>query len=124
MEVITVNSVALAYLGDAIYELEIRKYLINKGLVKVNDMQNEAIKYVSAESQASYLKKLLDKNIFNEDELEVIKNARNSKIHSKPKSCDVLTYKHATALEALFGYYYLNNNYGKIEDLVEIITSM
>lgn len=124
MEVITVNSVAFAYLGDAIYELEIRKYLINKGLVKVNDMQNEAIKYVSAESQASYLKKLLDKNIFNEEELEVIKNARNSKIHSKPKSCDVLTYKHATALEALFGYYYLKNNYGKIEDLVEIITSM
>ena len=54
MEVITVNSVALAYLGDAIYELEIRKYLINKGLVKVNDMQNEAIKYVSAESQEKY----------------------------------------------------------------------
>lgn len=124
MDVVKVNSLGLAYLGDSVYELEIRNYLVNSGLVKVNDMQKEAIKYVSAERQAKFLQILLEKNFFNEEEKLVIKNARNSKTHSKPKSCDIITYKHATALEAIIGYYYLMNKYDNIKRIIDLITNI
>lgn len=107
MNVNQINILVLAYLGDAIYELYIRKFLINKNLNKVNDLQKEAIKYVSAKAQASFLNIILDKNILVEDEIDIIKRARNAKSLSHPKSVSILTYKHATALEALIGYLYM-----------------
>ena len=53
------NSLVLAYLGDSIYEIYVRKYLISKNIVKVKDLQKESIKYVSANSQAYFLKEML-----------------------------------------------------------------
>ena len=47
-----INALVLAYLGDAVYEIYIRNYLINKGINKVNDLQKEAVKYVSAKAQS------------------------------------------------------------------------
>ena len=66
------NVLTLAYLGDAIYELYIREYLIDKGIVKVDELQKQAIKYVSAKGQASYLTKLLDENLLTGDKLNLI----------------------------------------------------
>ena len=54
----------LAYLGDSIYETYIRKYLIDKGISKVKELQSESIKYVSAKGQAFYLKEMIDNNFF------------------------------------------------------------
>ena len=54
------NSLVLAYIGDAIYEVLVRKYLIDKNFVKVNDLQKHALNYVSAKNQALFLKELLD----------------------------------------------------------------
>ena len=101
MNVIEINVLVLAYLGDAIYENYVRKYLINKGISNVNDLQTESIKYVSAKSQAKYLKVLMDNNFFMDDEISIIKRARNYKTTSHPKNCDIITYKYATCLEAL-----------------------
>ena len=115
------NPQEMAYIGDAIYEIYVRKYLIEKGIRKVNNLQKEAKKYVSAIGQSNYLKKLLEKNIFNDNELDIIKRARNFKTQSKPKNTDILTYKHATALEAIIGYLYLNNNEDKIDQIMKII---
>ena len=58
------NSLVLAYIGDAIYEVLVRKYLIDKNFVKVNDLQKHALNYVSAKNQALFLKELLDNNFF------------------------------------------------------------
>ena len=63
-----INVLVLAYLGDSIYEIYIREYLIKKGIAKVNDLQKEAIKYVSAKQQCNYLKEMLANNFFNEEE--------------------------------------------------------
>ena len=52
---IDINVLALAYLGDSVYEVYIRKYLIEQGIVNVNELQEQAIKYVSAKGQAEYL---------------------------------------------------------------------
>lgn len=115
------NSLVLAYLGDSIYEIIVRKYLIDKGIAKVKDLQKESIKYVSANSQASFLKEMMDNNYFTEDELRVIMNARNHKNNHKPKNCDIITYKYATGLEALIGYLYLNNNKNRIDEIMQFI---
>lgn len=115
------NSLVLAYIGDAIYEVLVRKHLIDKGFIKVNDLQKEALNYVSAKNQALFLKELLNNDFLTTYEIEIIKRARNTKTHSKPKNCDILTYKHATALESVFGYLYMNNKYDRIKEIFDYI---
>lgn len=114
------NVLTLAYIGDAIYELYIREYLISKNISKVNLLQNEAIKYVSATGQAKYLKEMIDNNFFEEEELNIIYRSRNHKSH-KSKSTDIITYKYSTALEALIGYLYLENNKQRIDEIMNYI---
>ena len=115
-----INILALAYLGDAIYELEIRKFLLEKNITKVNQLQTESIKYVSAVNQAKYLKEMIDKNFFTDEELNVILRARNHKSH-KSKSTDIVTYKYSTALEAVIGYLYYQKNNKRIEEIMNYI---
>lgn len=114
-----INSLVLAYIGDAIYELEIRKRLVERKINKVNDLQSESIKYVSAKNQAKYIE-LID-NILTDEEKDVYKRARNTKVNSHPNKTDIITYKKATGLEALFGYLYLNNKLDRIKELIDYI---
>ena len=104
MNVLEINVLVLAYLGDTIYENYVRKFLIQKGIANVDLLQKEAISYVSAKSQAAFLQKMLDQDFLLEDEIDVFKRARNYKTTSHPKSCDIITYKYATGLEAIIGY--------------------
>lgn len=115
------NVLALAYIGDAIYEVYIREYLLSKGICKVNDLQKEAIKYVSAKAQYNYLSKMIDEHFFTDEELNIIFRARNHKVDHKPKNCDISTYKYATGLEAIIGYLYLNKNNKRIEKIMNYI---
>ena len=115
------NVLTLAYIGDAIYELLIRNYLIHKGTYKVNDLQHMAIKYVSAKAQSEYLEKLISLNILTDEEKEIVMRARNNKASRHPKNTDILTYKHAAALEALFGYLYLEKDEKRIDLLLKQI---
>lgn len=115
------NVLTLAYLGDSVYELYIREYLIGKGIVKVNDLQKEAIKYVSAKAQAETLKKLIDNNILTNDELDIVTRGRNHKNNHKPKNTDVITYKFATGLEALIGYLRINDDDNRIREIMNYI---
>lgn len=121
MNIDTINVLVLAYLGDTIYEDYIREYLIKKGINNVNDLQKQSINYVSAKSQSSFLKKLIDCNFFTEEELTIIKRARNHKAKSSSKNCDIVTYKYATGFEALIGYLKLNNNIERIESIMNEI---
>ena len=121
MDVREVNVLVLAYLGDTIYENYVRRYLINSGIGNVNDLQKEAIKYVSAKSQASYVTEMLSQNLFLEDEVSVIMRARNYKTTSHPKNCDIVTYKYATGLEAVIGYLSLINKNERIDKIMSFI---
>ena len=116
-----INSLVLAYLGDTIYEDYVRIYLIKKGIANVNDLQTESVKYSSAKAQCEILKKLIDDNVFSEEELEIIKRARNHKSISHPKNCDIVTYKQATGLEALIGYLKLENKEERIDEIMKNI---
>lgn len=118
---IDLNPLALAYLGDAIYEFHIREYLLSKGICKVADLQKESIKYVSAKSQYKFLIAMIDSHLFTDEELNIIYRARNHKVDHKPKNCDIVTYKYATGLEAIIGYLYLNNDKNRIDVIMNYI---
>ena len=115
------NSLSLAYLGDAVYELYIRTYLLSKGNYKVGDLQNMAVKYVSAKAQSAFLDKMIDDNFLTEEELTIVKRASNHKSHKSPKHTDIITYKKSTGLEALIGYLKLTKNEIRIEEIMKYI---
>lgn len=121
LKVVEINSLVLAYLGDTIYENYVRRFLIYKGLAHVDQLQKEAVKYVSAKNQAAYLKSMISQNFLLEQELEIVKRARNYKTTSHPKNCDIVTYKYATGLEALIGYLSLENKNDRIDEIMKFI---
>lgn len=121
MNVLEINVLVLAYLGDTIYENYVRRFLINKGIGNVNDLQTESINYVSAKSQAKFLTEFVEKDFFTEEEINVVKRARNYKSNSHPKNCDIITYKHATGLEALIGYLELSGRHDRIDEIMKNI---
>lgn len=120
---IDINVLALAYLGDSVYEVYIRKYLIEQGIVNVNELQESAVKYVSAKGQASYLNMLLEDNILTQEEIDIVHRGRNHKSHKSPKNTDINTYKQATGFETLIGYLYLDNKIDRINDIIKYIES-
>lgn len=109
MDINNINVIVLAYLGDAIYEVYIRESLINKGINKVERLQEESVKYVSAKGQAKILDNLISTGILNKEETDIVKRGRNYKRSAHPKNTDIVTYKYATGFETLIGYLYLTN---------------
>lgn len=102
------NNLVTAFLGDAVYELHIRNYLINKGIAKVKDLSNESLKYVTATSQRRILEELINRNYLTEAELEIVNRGRNASSH-RSKTTDIITYKKSTGFECLIGYLYKND---------------
>lgn len=119
-----INSLALAYLGDSIYEVYVREYLLKNNIVKVNELQKNAVKYVSAKGQYKYLMSMLENNFLTSDEVTIVTRARNHKSHTSPKNTDIVTYKHSTGLEALIGYLYLSDKKDRIDDIMEYIFNL
>ena len=116
MDVINTNSLALAYMGDAVYEVYIRKHLIDKGISKGDELQRQAVKYVSAKGQAAALRKIEDE--LTDDEKDIVRRAKNHKMPSRPRTQDLGDYKLATGLEALIGAKYLMNETGRLEEVI------
>ena len=118
-----INNLVLAYLGDAVYELYIREYLINNGIAKVNDLQVESLKYVSAKSQSEHLQRLLDSNILSDEEIEIVKRGRNMNSHRK-KNTDIVTYKRSTGLECLIGTLKIEKKEERIKEIMDFIVEV
>lgn len=118
MDINQINVLVLAYIGDSVYELYIRNHLI-KTMNHVNKIEKEKIKYVSARGQAQLVEKMMDSGFLSEEEMNLIKRGRNTKVTSKPKNTDIITYKHATAFEVLIGYLYLTNNIKRMEQIID-----
>ena len=111
------KSLALAYMGDAIYEVYVREYLLNSGQVKPHLLHQQAVRFVSAKGQATVLLHWLDSELLDEDERKIVARGRNAKSGSIPKNSSVQTYRYSTAFEALLGYHYLDNNEDRLHEL-------
>ena len=113
------SPLVLAYLGDSVYELFVREYLVNKGITKVHELQTKSLDYVSAKSQRRILEELENNNILNDNELEIVKWGRNAKGRIS-KTTDIVTYRTSTGFECLIGYLYLNNK-ERLKEVIEHI---
>ncbi len=114
-----VSGGTLAYLGDAVWSLLIREYLIEKGYARPDDLQKISVKYVSAKAQAEIFTRLLEKSFFKEDEIDIYKRGRNYKSGSVPKNTDVQIYRVATGFEAILGYWHLEGKEERLGQLWE-----
>ncbi|GAB6992514.1 Mini-ribonuclease 3 [Paenibacillus pini] len=108
--------IVLAYIGDAIYEVAIRQYLISKANLRPNQLHRTATGLVSAKAQSMIITEL--DAVLTEEEREVVRQGRNAKSGSTPKNADVLEYRHATALECLVGYLYYTNQQERMAELI------
>jgi len=113
------NSLALAYMGDAVYEQVVREYLIKKGGVRPNLLHKEGTFYVSAKAQASIVKEMLERQFLTEEEEAVLRRGRNAKSGSVPKNTDVQTYNYSTAFEAVIGSLYLSEQQERLQEVLQ-----
>lgn len=116
IELNTMSPLVWAYVGDSIYELHIRTYLVTTTKLKPHRLHIETISFVKAKAQANILRKL--QNSLNEEEADIVRRTRNVENHHIPKNAEIKDYQYATALEGLIGYLYLS---GKEERLKEIL---
>ncbi|MCC5895452.1 MAG: Mini-ribonuclease 3 [Alkalibacterium sp.] len=112
-----INGLALAYVGDAIYELRIREYLIGQGQTKPNVLHSQATTYVSAKAQAFLVDQLIDADKLTEEEMDFFKRGRNAKSYSKAKNTDAQTYSFSTGFEAVMGYLHLTKQSDRLDEL-------
>ena len=113
----SMQPLALAFLGDAVYEIYVREYVMAKGYRTINLMHREAIKFVRAKSQCQAVKHILPE--LSEEEEAVVRRGRNANPHTVPKNADVEDYRYATALESLFGYLELTGQKQRLEALMD-----
>jgi len=118
LDVNLINGIALAFEGDAIYSLYIRRHLIFQGQTKPNQLHRLATRYVSAKAQASLIEKMLDQEVLTEKELDIYKRGRNAHSHTKAKNTDVITYKMSTGFEAVMGYLHMTEDLTRLEELI------
>lgn len=113
-----INPVVLAYVGDSVFELLVRQYLVSLTNHKSHHLHKEATKIVSAKAQ----RKLLEKwqPMLSEEEADIVRRGRNTKSGAPPKNADPADYRQATALECLVGYLYYE---GQIERLHELFAA-
>lgn len=111
------SPLALAFVGDAVYEVFVRSKILLSANASAHTLHKKAIAYVKAEAQAVAAKQLAES--LTEDELAVFKRGRNAKSATVPKHANVTDYRYATALEALFGYLYLNGENERLNQLMQ-----
>ena len=111
------NGIALAYLGDAAYEVYIRQHLLTKGISKPTKLQHIATHYVSAKAQAALIDLMKEDELLSDEEWSYFKRGRNANSHTHAKNTSVMTYRISTGFEAVMGYLKLA---GKEERLAEL----
>lgn len=116
MNVNEIDSKALAYVGDAIYELYIREYIVNSSREQVSKMHRKTVKYVSAKAQAKIIENIMEE--LTEKEIDIFKRGRNAVANTIPKNTDVVTYKIATGFESLVGYLYMAKENDRLQYLI------
>lgn len=117
-DIAMLSPLQLAYVGDAVYELLVRTYILDKNL-NVNQLHKKATKYVKANAQSELIHYI--EEYLTEEEKQIVKRGRNAKTNTSPKNSSIIDYKYATGFEALFGYLYLTKQNSRILTLFDII---
>jgi len=110
------NPLVLAYIGDAVYEVMVRQYVVSRGNFRPHQLHRKATAYVSAKGQARALQDWLPQ--LTEEEMDIFKRGRNAKSGTMPKNANVLEYRHSTGFECLIGYLYYTQRFDRLRQLV------
>ena len=113
------SPLALAFIGDCVYEQRVRDRLVFGANMPPNKLHKLTVERVCAEYQSACIEKMLADNILDENELAVFKRGRNAKVNP-PKHSTVMEYRNATGLECLFGFLYFTGKNDRIDQLFDI----
>lgn len=113
------NGLTLAYIGDAQYELMVRKYLIDQGTRKVDHLHKQAVTFTCAQGQVKAFN--IIEEYLTEVEIGIFKRGRNSKTDRKARSASIASYRRATGFESIFGYLFINGEQDRLNELFSII---
>ena len=116
-EINQMSPLVWAYVGDCVYELYIRTYLVDNTSLKPHKLHIESIKYVKAGAQAKFLENFYDD--LTDDEKDIVRRGRNANNHHLPKNSNVQEYMYSTAFEGLIGYLYLCKKYDRVKEIIE-----
>ncbi|MEE0776020.1 MAG: ribonuclease III domain-containing protein [Bacillota bacterium] len=122
IDAINLPSLTLAYIGDGVYEMAIRRYLLEQGIRKPEELHHKAVEYVKATFQSRFYHEILP--TLSEQEAAVLKRGRNSKSGHQPKHTDVQDYRKATAVEALVGALYLAGKTQRLEEIFHCLFAL
>lgn len=115
----SLSGLSLAFIGDAVYELLIRNYILSKGEARVRTLHKDCVKLVNADFQADMMEIIFP--LLTEEELAVFKRGRNARSAHTPKNKSEAQYHRATGFEALIGYLYLKKDYDRLFSLFSLI---
>jgi ribonuclease III family protein len=114
------NPLSLAFIGDAVFEVIVRNYLIiHNTELTVHKLHVKAISYVKAHAQSESMKKIME--LLTDEELTIYKRGRNTKTGTVPKNAELTDYRIATGFEALVGFLYITGQEKRLEELLEPI---
>jgi ribonuclease-3 family protein len=116
VDIRTYSPLALAFIGDGVYELVVRTLMIHQGNMQANKLQKKSSFFAKAITQSVLVQAILDE--LTPEEFAVYRRGVNSKPHSKAKNASIQEYLEATGLEALVGYLYLT---GQVERMLTLI---
>ena len=116
---LSLSSLGLAHLGDGVFEVMVRSWLILRGKARAKDLHRATVRYVAAPAQAAAVERLLP--LLTPEEADVYRRGRNTAPHSVPKAASRAQYQAATGLEALFGWLYLQGRTERLNELFEVI---
>ena len=119
LDVNKLSMLALAHVGDAVYELLTRTMLCTRANSSVAQLHKQTVSYVNAPAQARAAEKIL--RLLNSEEASVYRRGRNAKVNSVPHNADIGQYHAATGLEALFGWLYLQGRTERAEEFFRAI---
>ena len=116
---LSLSSLGLAHLGDGVFEVMVRAWLILRGKARAKDLHRATVRYVAAPAQAAAVERLLP--LLTPEEADVYRRGRNTAPHSVPRAASRAQYQAATGLEALFGWLYLQGRTERLNELFEVI---
>jgi len=111
------SPLALAYIGDSIFDLIIRTIVVGKGNTKASQLHKRTSQVVKASAQSQMVEKLLP--LMTQEEETIYKRGRNAKSPTMAKNATMAEYRRATGLEALMGFLYLDNQFERIVELIQ-----
>lgn len=119
MNLNTIPTLNLAFIGDGVFDLLVREHLVRESSAHVGELNQAKVELVNCKSQAEFMKLLLPR--LTEEEAEIYRRGRNTKVNSASRHSTLSDYHAATGLEALFGWLYLRGDDARIKELFELI---